>query len=67
MRITNAQIKLLIPVVRREARNEPSRHWDDLLNSLVELAQKRGTLAILEHQTKAESEAAFVRTVTEDE
>lgn len=41
MRINNAQLRLLIPVVLVQARENPSIEWDLLLENLIECAYSR--------------------------
>jgi hypothetical protein len=38
LKLSNPQLELLLPVVKKEAELHPDPEWDELLNRLVEMA-----------------------------
>jgi hypothetical protein len=42
VKLSNVQLRLLLPVVAREARENPSVEWDEMLERLIGMAVHRG-------------------------
>lgn len=42
MKLTNVQLKLLVPILLKAAKDEPNIELDEVIDRLIEMAQHRG-------------------------